>query len=1091
MMIGAIMMARRLGNMNKKLLLITLPLALTLSGCSNIKPIPVNHMTEDTLAHNEIFGDIDTASFSKKLTPNKALNEGELYTPLLSFQHKPNNDGTYSVRFIATIESKSMDIVWTRSVHDLNGSTAGGKAKATKQVNTIYESLSDDGVQVWATNVVEKDDELGTKPFNYYAVYCLLNIPNSVSNYYIDAFVTVTLGESSKNSYVGSVNVADKTKHIKYSLEGGDRYVADINGVVRESDPHDGNNLMLNSIDLSVNDKLQAYYLDTNALTYTRYGYADLVRNNPDFEAGSSGEIKAKYSSTYNVFLNTSNQFSFEKKIYFQGPSWWANNSAAPIIDLKHASTGEGDSDQYKTFTMLYNNVPNQHYAFADISYYTIVQFYRAESGGNFNHTGWMFFPTTGENMYTRGEGGKAGAWSIYGGEAPIIEETNFTFDEIALATPQKIHTTDQDNYLKFTGDYYHITDSDLSSFNANGNADNSKPLDVTVNWNYDVPSGKTVSNYTFMYGQESDLSDAYTVSTTTEKTVSISNAYLGDNYFRVVANLSDGTHESSPIKVFKVETQAPRNLSVGNMPNCRDMGGRTTYAGGKIKQGLIYRTAGNKFDKQTQVDDTCMNVLRNQLKVKTEINVSDGIGNNVNLGGSVNLVNAYMDYGSTPYSNLSRNAERIRYVMDTLSNPDNYPVFYHCRIGTDRTGITGMMIGGLIGIPFNEIMQDYCFSNFAPIDGKRYPNKPSDPNGDDCAKYVDEILAMPGETYQEQTYNALLSIGIPASTLNAIINIVTEGTKAEISAIGKIGVGDSLSSTGTRKTDNEYKNPAIYYQLSNGNSVSFTTELTSGRKSIVAYLGCQDSSSSTKLASCISLKIDGVEQSIVDKTLFKAGFGKTSQNSRTGYMFNILRDYSFATGQHTITITSKTNTTFYIGTICVFDISANAPHTSHFYEQQDSVTNKAGKQVDVYSCYCGKKYMGIDFLNGYSSLSGNLNDGTTGKLTNGTIVKYDFPATTGSVQLQFALKMSSSSHGSQSFNTSKYSIKINGISTSLSITNGISYSNLGLTNTSFAYVTFCSFNIESDANIEVELDHNNDSYRLLFGDQVRLMYEE
>ena len=919
MMTGAITMERRLGNMNKKLLLTMLPIVLTLSGCANIKPIPVNQMIEDTLAHEEIFGDLNDVSFAKKLTPNKALNEGELYTPVLSFQHKNNNDGTYSIRYIATIESKEMDVVWTRSVHDLNGSTSGGKAKATKQVNTIYESLNDDGERVWAKDVIAKEDDVNVKPFNYYAVYCLLNIPNSVSSYYIDAFVTVTLGEVSKNSFVGSVNIADKTKHIKYSLEGGNRYVADVNGVIRESDQHEENNLMLSSLELAANDKLQAYYLDTNTLTYTRYGYADLVRNNPDFEEGSNGEINAKYASTYNVFFNTSNKFSFEKKVYFQGPSWWANNDAAPMIDLKHPSTGEGDSDQYSTFVMEYNHSANQHYAFADISYYTIVQFFTRETGGNFNHTGWMFFPTTGENLYTRGERGKAGAWSIFGCAAPIIEETNFTFDEIALATPQDIHTNDQNNYLHYSGDYYHITNSELTSFNATGVDNNYLPNKVTVSWNYDVPSGKSVSSYIFKHGQYSDLSDAYAEPDTSNKSISFYNAFLGNNYFQVTANLSDGTKESSPIRIFKVIEQAPRNLYVGNMPNCRDMGGRTTYAGGKIRQGLIYRTAGNKFDNETPVDPDCQNILLNQLKVKTEINVSNTNSNAVSLGNGVELVDAYMDYGSTPYSNLSRNAEKIRHVMEVLSDEQNYPVFYHCRIGTDRTGVTGIMISGLLGIPFNEIMQDYCFSNFSPIDGQRYPNKPSDPNGDDCAKYVDEILALPGNTYQEKTYNALLSIGIPAQTLNAIIDIMTEGPKADLPTTAKIGVGDSLISNGTRRTDTEHKNPAIYYKIVTGNTVEYTAQLTDGAKDIVVYLGSQESSSSTKLASCISLKIDGVEKTIVDKTLYKAGFGKTS-SSRTGYMFNILGTYDLQAGQHTITITSKTSKSFYIGTICVFD---------------------------------------------------------------------------------------------------------------------------------------------------------------------------
>ena len=493
----------------------------------------------------------------------------------------------------------------------------------------------------------------------------------------------------------------------------------------------------------------------------------------------------------------------------------------------------------------------------------------------------------------------------------------NFTFNETALNTPQEIHTANQKKYLNLNKEYYHITSDDLSSCSASGTTNASTPNKVTVSWTYTAPEGKTLSKFQLLYGQREDLGDAYTVEGTTAQSVSFYNPYLGDNYFKVIANFSDGTKEASQIKVFKVDTQAPRNLYAGNMPNVRDMGGRTTYAGGKIKQGLIYRGAGNKFDTSSQVNSDCKTVLTNQLKIKTEINVADSTTYNVNLTGT-NVKNCYMDYGSTPYSNLARNSVRIRQVMDILADETNYPVFYHCRIGTDRTGVTGMMIGGLLGIPFNEVFQDYCFSNFAPINGQRYPNKPSDPDGDDPAKYIDEILAMPGANYQEQTYNALLSIGVPAETLNKIIDFMTEGTKADLSG-GVIGKGDSLSSTGTKKTSTDYKDPATYYQCNSGKQVTLTADFTDGEKDVVIYLGSTDSSDSTKLASCISLKIDNVEKTISNsKTLYKAGFGST-KSSRTGYMFNLLGKYEFEEGQHQITVSIKSGT-FNIGTIAVFD---------------------------------------------------------------------------------------------------------------------------------------------------------------------------
>ena len=506
------------------------------------------------------------------------------------------------------------------------------------------------------------------------------------------------------------------------------------------------------------------------------------------------------------------------------------------------------------------------------------------------------------------------------GGNEPV---GNFTFNDSELNNPQEIHTTNQKNYLNFSKPYYSITGSDLNGFSATGASSLKKeswaPKSVTVNWSYTAPTGKTLSKFQFLYGQRSDLGDAYTVEGTTANSISFVNPYLGDNYFKVIANFSDGTKEASPIKVFKVDTQAPRNLDVGNMPNCRDMGGRTTYAGGKIKQGLIYRTAGNKFDNSSQVNDACKNVLLKQLKVKTEINVANSTTNNVNLSGT-KVVDAFMAYGATPYSNLARNSVRIRQIMDVLADVDNYPVFYHCRIGTDRTGITGVMINGLLGVPFNEVIQDYGFSNFSPIDNQRYPGKTPDNNGDDIKKYIDEILAMPGTNFQEQTYNALLSIGVPAEKLNTIIDIMTEGTKANISVKGAVGVGEALSSTGAKKTSSDYKNPGVYYELSSDDEASLTYSFSGGEKDIVVYLGGSDANQSTKFADCISLEIDGEEQDIANtKTLHTAGFGNTQQDSRIGYMFNILGQYELSAGTHTITFIVKSGK-FNVGSISVFD---------------------------------------------------------------------------------------------------------------------------------------------------------------------------
>ena len=504
----------------------------------------------------------------------------------------------------------------------------------------------------------------------------------------------------------------------------------------------------------------------------------------------------------------------------------------------------------------------------------------------------------------------------------PAGNPGEFTFDDNQLNTAQEIHTANQLKYLNLQKEYYSMGESDLNSCDAYGTKNVSTPLQTQVDWNFTPEAGKEVQKYSFIFGQKSDLSDGYEIQGTSAKKVKFYNAYLGTNYFKVVAKYTDGSEKASDIKTFKVTEQCPRNLYVGNMPNCRDMGGRTTYAGGKIKQGLIYRTSGSKFDNNTPSDQEAKDILTNQLRVKKEINVADSTQYNV----ISNVENCFMAYGSVPYSNLARNSVRIRQVMDILAEESNYPVFYHCRIGTDRTGITGVMIGGLLGIKFNEIIQDYGFSNFAPIDKQRYPRKAGDSNGDNIDKYIDEILALPGANFQEQTYLALRMIGVPAAKLDKIINFMTDGTKPTIPATAKVGEGDDLTSTVIKTTTSDYKSPASYYALSSNASVSYATTTTVGKKDIIAYLGYTGSvstSTTTKLASSLTLKIDGTEKTITNtKNLWQAGFGSTQQDTRKGYMFNILGNYDFTAGQHTVEIVSKSST-FNIASITIADHAA------------------------------------------------------------------------------------------------------------------------------------------------------------------------
>lgn len=676
----------------------------------------------------------------------------------------------------------------------------------------------------------------------------------------------------------------------------------------------------------------------------------------------------------------------------------------------------------------------------------------------------------------------------------PPISEGNFS-NITEFNTPVEIHTADQKTYLSYSGNYDQMPENQYPD----GSQHRSDSLPVNLSWNYSAPSGKTVSNYSFISGQKEDLSDGYEIKTSS-KSVAYYNPYLGRNYYKLVANFSDGQKESTAVRFFDVDTTYPRNLAIDGMTNCRDMGGRVLEDGGKMKQGLVYRTSGYKFDYSTTITEEGKKEMLQHLKVKTEVNVADSANYNLKLSGTT-IKELKMDYSGGSH-HFSRNAESVKNFFNLLGDSNNYPVYFHCRIGTDRTGLCAILLSGLLGVSLNEIYQDYLFSNFGKIGGKRYIGPKA--GVDNIQNYISDIQNMSGKTFKNKVYNMLLAIGVSKATLDTVIANLTEGPTAKDNDAGQIiAPAKSLTASGTSlKTDtSDRDNPDNYYTLnSSSQSVSYSFNASKAYKGqVVAYLGNGDSSTSKKIADAIGCSLDNTSISMKDQTYSDARMGKCS--TRLNYYPVILGEVGIPAGNHTIKITGTSNS-MNIGGLYIFDASTasgggsqgggeGGEHTTHNYVAQTPVANKADKQITTYLCDCGKKYMTIKFTD-YSSIDGEI--GSDGKIggTNKvkTTFKWDIPAKAGEVKLQFNMKMSNGadSHKNHVFDSSLYSVKINGVTQTILLTNGQTYGQLGLT-TSGQYFDIASYSVDNDTNLEIEFVHNNSDYRFLFTEQVRLAY--
>ena len=67
----------------------------------------------------------------------------------------------------------------------------------------------------------------------------------------------------------------------------------------------------------------------------------------------------------------------------------------------------------------------------------------------------------------------------------------------------------------------------------------------------------------------------------------------------------------------------------------------------------------------------------------------------------------------------------QIRRMFSKLGTPGALPAYFHCAIGTDRTGTAGLLLLGLMGVEEETLYRDYLMSNFANIGGSRTPSVP------------------------------------------------------------------------------------------------------------------------------------------------------------------------------------------------------------------------------------------------------------------------------------------------------------------------------------------------------------------------------
>ena len=202
-------------------------------------------------------------------------------------------------------------------------------------------------------------------------------------------------------------------------------------------------------------------------------------------------------------------------------------------------------------------------------------------------------------------------------------------------------------------------------------------------------------------------------------------------------------------IRSFRTAGEDFRFIRIDGLLNVRDLGGIG------IRQGLIYR--GSEMDGYSlhRITPAGAVVFRDELGMRTEVNLrleKPGEPEFANVGAPVK----YKKLPYRPYLEAFEpvHREELCRIMEFFAEEENYPIYFHCRGGADRTGMIAMLLRAIAGESDEDILADYeltSLSSYAdgvkegvPVHGFRSRN------GAYFTRFTDHLPTFLGLTAEE-----------------------------------------------------------------------------------------------------------------------------------------------------------------------------------------------------------------------------------------------------------------------------------------------------------------------------------------------------